>query len=479
MHVYITLLFFVASTAFAFSPLPPAEECFARNWGRIHHNEDYAVALSSECGNVIQPYAYDHISENIFDRNFPPERAAFVVATAELTVFRSPVTHLAQRLRFSLLVDTSDSSDAIVYFQMHHPVVPFPDPSSPIPPSRSFFYNVSVSQGALTDIDLPGCYDETLPETTSIWVYIVMRAKLKSFHVEYSFRSSLLACNETGPYSPGVFGDPHIRTFDGLTVTYTGCGDVVMAESQDKSFQYQSRHCLRGYDASSTCAIAVKCSVDMPAVEIYSSGTEEKVYVGATFVVLPTISEYNAGGGVRIKRDQSLYTVTCASRFKLVVSVRGSSREENYLDVELGVPWTLFGKLTGLLGTWDSNPENDILYRGGIIWPSGQGLDYVSAVENPSLSNVQNSWKVTADENLFTLTPNQSGALCDAVLTRRLLGENNFALDNELRTDALKACSDMGMSAVWLKTCIFDFIATRGDLEVLRNHALARASMEK
>lgn len=36
-------------------------------------------------------------------------------------------------------------------------------------------------------------------------------------------------------------GDPHIRTFDGLTYTFNGLGRFILAKSQDQSFEVQSQ----------------------------------------------------------------------------------------------------------------------------------------------------------------------------------------------------------------------------------------------
>mmetsp|Transcript_45701 Transcript_45701/g.74548 ORF Transcript_45701/g.74548 Transcript_45701/m.74548 type:complete len:483 (-) Transcript_45701:484-1932(-) len=466
----LALIFTGLSSVFAEEETP---NCVAGSSEPQPIDDIVEYVLSSTCAAVLA-------STSPPDGNLPGEdvtqvqsfsgMTVSVISIAQFVVGKNPATMLDQRLTVTLFVNTSASESATIYFRANQPVVSTPNMLNPTPPDGSYFHSYIVPQRVTFIIELPECYSQM----SSVWFYAVVKARVMPFWAKFSIKGTVTDCPE--PANPSVFGDPHIRTFDGLTATYIGCGDVVMAESEDKSLMYQSRHCMRGNDASSTCAVALRCEEDADIMELYATGNEAKVFVGGKQWRMPSISEFNAQG-LSIERSDTVYTLTCALGTKLSVLVREAG-DVNYLDVEFAAPGDMYGKIAGLMGRWDADKENDISMRDGKIWNHGHGLDYVNAVEHPSLADVEESWRVQPEESLFKMTAKQSGAECTNFGNRKLMNIAQKSGNEDLNTKAMKACSAVGMSGVWLRTCMFDFIASGGDSRFVINHALAKKAMD-
>mmetsp|Transcript_35665 Transcript_35665/g.57717 ORF Transcript_35665/g.57717 Transcript_35665/m.57717 type:complete len:473 (+) Transcript_35665:233-1651(+) len=349
-----------------------------------------------------------------------------------------------------------------IYFQDNGPVA-FPFGGYPAPGSYTFMGSV-LQDDVAHAVNVPTCYgSDTLVGILMVTTYIG-NAALPFSGASVEIDGVAVDC---GGAPVVVYGDPHVRTFDGLGVTYVTCGDHVMAKaSKVGSFMYQSRFCLRGNDASSTCAVSLQCDSGMDVAELYTIGTKTMLMIGGKEVKIPPMGSFTASG-LSVERDDDRYDFKCVSGVELSSVIR-SDNSQNYLDSSLRLPPTFIGATSGLLGSWDGRPENDIMYRDGRIWAEGHSMDYVSAVDHPSVSDVQASWSVLPSENLFSLSMRQSGAECRNRNMRRLLSLRD---DDVIKRDAMIACQGLGMTGVYMHTCVFDYIATGGSMKFIRNSA--------
>mmetsp|Transcript_34009 Transcript_34009/g.55095 ORF Transcript_34009/g.55095 Transcript_34009/m.55095 type:complete len:472 (-) Transcript_34009:49-1464(-) len=276
--------------------------------------------------------------------------------------------------------------------------------------------------------------------------------------------------NAPEPTSPpvivDVWGDPHLKTVDGMGVTYALCGDYVLASGVQ--FSYQARFCPRGNEAASTCALALLCRGpdESSLLEVYSLGDSIKLMIDGHEISIPRKGSFTTKG-LSIGRDVDKYTMGCGHLVKVKVFLR-DDMGMNYLDasLEMARDAALSERLVGLLGTLDGKMDNDIVYRDGRVWNAGHGLDYVSAVEQPSLNEVQSSWAVQLSERMFTLRPKDSNAECRRSdnLRRKLMAAH---MDESVMGEATAECRGMNLEGMYLRTCIFDYIATGGSQSFL------------
>eukprot|EP00276_Gloeochaete_wittrockiana_P002150 CAMPEP_0184677086 /NCGR_PEP_ID=MMETSP0308-20130426/88697_1 /TAXON_ID=38269 /ORGANISM="Gloeochaete witrockiana, Strain SAG 46.84" /LENGTH=362 /DNA_ID=CAMNT_0027124961 /DNA_START=429 /DNA_END=1514 /DNA_ORIENTATION=+ len=282
-----------------------------------------------------------------------------------------------------------------------------------------------------------------------------------------------------------VHGSSHILTLDGTLVTYLGCGDYTMLQD-DGSFQYQARHCRRHGMGTTTCAVALRCNRKSPVVEIYTTPTHLKVLIGGTEIqpLGRQKASIIASDAVRVRRNGNRLSVECLdSEFVLHASVKTASRAL-YIESAVEVPPAMSGVVRGLLGSLDSRKDNDVTYRGnGQIWHEGHGMDYISEVDHPDLSHVQNSWLVLPRQRLFTYDEHSSGARCLAHIKSSQVSVHKKSV-HTFKESALRgtakgmqwfrahtACAKLGLprTSIFMPTCQFDYVSTNGDMELVQN----------
>mmetsp|Transcript_43459 Transcript_43459/g.70512 ORF Transcript_43459/g.70512 Transcript_43459/m.70512 type:complete len:500 (+) Transcript_43459:197-1696(+) len=276
-----------------------------------------------------------------------------------------------------------------------------------------------------------------------------------------------------------VWGDPHFRTFDGVGVTYAQCGDYVLSRpngpvgESGATVQYHGRFCARGNEASSTCAVGYLSSMEtnISKAEVYAMGKAFKLLVDGKGILLPAQAMYTSRNGLTIERNGQVYEFLCPTGTRTEVFLQ-TENGFNYLDLSLTLSSIISsGNLVGLLGSHDGDVDNEISYRDGRPWHLGHGLSYVTAVDQPSLNDVQQSWAVQQDETIFTLSPLQSQAQCAQKhnSARKLLVMQK---DTAAVLEATKACELRNLQGLYLKTCIFDYLATGGSVSFMGSSAL-------
>jgi len=270
-----------------------------------------------------------------------------------------------------------------------------------------------------------------------------------------------------------------------MTVTYLKCGDHIVAKSTDNQLQYHARHCIRGDDGSggsATCAVALRCSATAPVFEAYLIGKELRIYTNGVFTAIPSGTKFTLAKSFELLRvpENDMLDVTCTQYSeeghppKLRIYTRYARVGDPYFDAQLFLSTAYYQKMTGLLGTWDSNPNNDVVFPDGKIWNPGHGLDYADAVTYPTLDAVQDSWAVPKGDSLFTLEAEDSQMACPTQSSvfghrRHVMGSrlNGLSWDAAVAT-ARMTCKSLGLEGVFLRTCQFDFLST-GDEQFAAN----------
>jgi len=227
------------------------------------------------------------------------------------------------------------------------------------------------------------------------------------------------------------------------------------------------RYCMRDSagQGSSTCGLALRCSAKDVAVEVYALKAEVLTVVGGRRAQL----NYVGASDSFIERTQTGFIMRCEGRLKVNVHIRESS-SALYFDISTQMYPSMFDRVHGLLGTYSSTPA--IVYRSGQEWNPGHGMDYLSAVEHPTLAEVQASWAVQGDEMIFSLSETDSQAVCNQIgshARRSLLSEQ---LKSDRASEGLRLCEAKGLKGNMLRACAFDYVAT-ADISFVENAFLA------
>ncbi|XP_019632992.1 PREDICTED: mucin-like protein isoform X1 [Branchiostoma belcheri] len=249
--------------------------------------------------------------------------------------------------------------------------------------------------------------------------------------------------------------DPHFTTLDGVSYTFNGLGEYVIADTDSGRYQVQGRTALAPGSSHATVISTVvinergKLPIQINIVGNSSLG----LYVNGSLTdssVFESNEEIEVGdNAVILKPSNDSILVVFLSGVTVKVSAK-----KGMLAVEFSAPPEYRGKVRGLLGRWDGDPANDFEAFNGTVFPADS--------TERELYEFGNSWKVTAengpkksvffykdgeDVNTFTSTDYQPK------YTDELLFD-----DPELETRAREICGND-------TECLFD-VSQTGDLEV-------------
>ncbi|KAI8482347.1 hypothetical protein Bbelb_399380 [Branchiostoma belcheri] len=249
--------------------------------------------------------------------------------------------------------------------------------------------------------------------------------------------------------------DPHFTTLDGVSYTFNGLGEYVIADTDSGLYQVQGRTALAPGSSHATVisAVAINERGKLPIQINIVGNSSLGLYVNGSMTD-PSVFESNeeievGDNAVILKPSNDSILVVFLSGVTVKVSAK-----KGMLAVEFSAPPEYRGKVRGLLGRWDGDPANDFEAFNGTVFPADS--------TERELYEFGNSWKVTAengpkkslffykdgeDVNTFTSTDYQPKYTDELVFD-----------DPELETRAREICGND-------TECLFD-VSQTGDLEV-------------
>ncbi|MDJ1184468.1 VWD domain-containing protein [Roseofilum casamattae] len=249
-----------------------------------------------------------------------------------------------------------------------------------------------------------------------------------------------------------IFGDPHLLTFDRRRLSFQAVGEFIQAKSSSSNFEVQGRYKQVGRNASLVDAVAVK--LDRDRVGMYAqqnpplrvNGTPTNIEDKDELLVLD--------GGGKIYRDGSNYTIISPTGEG--VKVRRVPAGRSSLLVEVVIPETRRGQVTGLLGNFNGDASDDIQTRSGEILPPNPNYEQLYKIFG-------NSWRISQEESLFDYAKGETTAtFTDLNFPSQILRTSDFPSDR--RAEAEKTCRAAGVTEPeLLEACIFDILVTEDD----------------
>ncbi|XP_078578168.1 uncharacterized protein LOC144863080 [Branchiostoma floridae x Branchiostoma japonicum] len=272
-------------------------------------------------------------------------------------------------------------------------------------------------------------------------------------------------------------GDPHLTTLDGLSYSFNGHGEYLMANTTDgapRGFLMQGRTALADVEEGKTPLATVFSGIAVQqgsaSVQLYldSTGSSLDVYVDSTQVALSDIASGSSSqfsdGEFELITDSSSGAVTGVK----VIFTSGISVQVdaglNMLTYAVSMTPDMKGHIKGMLGNFNDDNTDEF------YWPNGTAVA-LSNVTNPAEAETfpwGQAWALpnyAADElsaepstiSLFSVYPNGQNAATYGNLTFQPLF---FDLDTMFATEAdrLRAIEVCGSATA--KECLFDIALT-------------------
>ncbi|XP_035669108.1 uncharacterized protein LOC118411162 [Branchiostoma floridae] len=272
-------------------------------------------------------------------------------------------------------------------------------------------------------------------------------------------------------------GDPHLTTLDGLSYSFNGFGEYLMANttnSAPRGFLMQGRTAMadveEGKTPQATVFNGIAVQQGSASVQLYldSTGSSLDVYVDSTQVALSDIASGSSSqfsdGEFQLITDSSSGTVTGVK----VIFTSGISVQVDaglsMLTYAVSMTPDMKGHVRGMLGNFNDD-KNDEFY-----WPNGTAVA-ISNVTNPAEAETfpwGQAWALpnyAADElsadpstiSLFSVYPGGKNAATYGNLTFQPLF---FDLDTMFATEADKLRAIEVCGSATAKECLFDIALT-------------------
>jgi RHS repeat-associated protein len=259
------------------------------------------------------------------------------------------------------------------------------------------------------------------------------------------------------------WGDPHLRSGDGVPFGFQAAGEFQMIGSPDKSVVIQARTEPFGTSTMVSLTTAVAASVAGDRVAVYASNTVPLTINGKADT-RTDLSVRLPHGGV-VERHGSRVTIAWPSGSSLAVSSAGS-----HLDFFFSPTAAIARTLSGLLGSADGNPANDFTTRSGTVIDQKDPA-FATKLYDP----FANSWRITQAESLFDYGPGQSTATFTKLDFPHAPATID-SLDAATRARAEALCRAMGVSGEpTLSDCILD-VGITGDSSYATSAAAVQVS---
>ncbi|KAI0221528.1 Mucin-like protein [Lamellibrachia satsuma] len=209
--------------------------------------------------------------------------------------------------------------------------------------------------------------------------------------------------NYVAPFIGWLFGDPHIRTLDGLEYTFNGLGEYTLIATTDKNFTLQGRTSQalgskkKPMQATVFSAFAAQDSdSDRFHVQMNTNRDGLIIYVDEEDIMSWF---YTASDGDEISRDKVTVSrksatsvdVSFSSGFTLAIGVKAEQ-----LDITVGAPTEFMNKTRGLMGVFNNDPYDDMLPADG-----GSALKSSRSTERTIFSDFGQTWRIVRADSIF------------------------------------------------------------------------------
>ena len=281
-------------------------------------------------------------------------------------------------------------------------------------------------------------------------------------------------CNDDGdgppplpqlpPRDAGVsWGDPHLITPDGFAYDFHGVGEFIAVKSLTDKFEVQVR-LGNPYVSNSQTTYNVGIAVHTGKDIVSYSSEKKKLWINSTeqslqFTHIPLTENAFIKKETMPSYDRITIQHTGGDQVILIVT------SLPYLDYHLRLTDSRKQKIQGLMGNYDSDPDNDLALRNG---------SRIQKKHDELYPKFADDWRIEQSKSLFFYEPGKN----TESYTRKDLPKNPVAFDMEKYDRAEQVCRSAGVQdEPFLSGCIVD-VYTSGDAAVAQSAVYALEAVD-
>lgn len=264
----------------------------------------------------------------------------------------------------------------------------------------------------------------------------------------------------SGPCGSGS-AEPHMITFDQYRYDMQLVGEFVLAESSDFTVQVRTEPAGTSTLVSTITAVAVQAGDERFTVD---TSRDELLWQDGAPVGSGSVSErpYQiAFDDGELSESGGQITISGPNGARAIVVLAGASHVDVIVDPSSITNWE------GLLGSPDSDADNDLTARDGTEVPHNAGTTEL-------YGTFADSWRITEEESLFDYGSGESTATYTDIdfPTKHLTVDD---LDSEQVALGRSLCRMAGAIVdADIENCAFDYAVT-GDMDFVNSYALGAA----
>lgn len=240
-------------------------------------------------------------------------------------------------------------------------------------------------------------------------------------------------------------GDPHMVTFDGLRYGFQVAGEYeLIRDERTGESLVQVQFYPRSDTFTVTTGVAVTVGSQIVAAQIHPETGVTRVFVDGSAVTGDLVA-LDAGFvrfGNEVEGTRGVIQIRTSDRLAIdILQVRGR------FDVQVAVPGTMAGRISGLLGNADGDPANDLTVAGEPV--------SADAVYD---AGYRSEWRLAVADSHFV--PGEIDYHSDELAAYPLARQDVSDFDDAARARAASVCEDAGVPPEDLDSCIFDVLAS-------------------
>lgn len=241
-------------------------------------------------------------------------------------------------------------------------------------------------------------------------------------------------------------GDPHLTTHDGRNFELQAVGELVLARTDDGSFEAQVRQQPAGTSGSVSINTAVAVGVDGDRVAVYADSSPP-LRINGVPVDLPAGSITLPHGGTVVRLPTGAIQITGAKGDAVLVRIV----HRRQLAITVGVSDAHRGHVVGLYGNANDDPDDDLASSDGTVVDAKP-----SDFRGPLYAVFAKSWRVTQAASLFDYAPGtDTSTFTDIAFPKSVATVDT--LDPARRESARAACQAGGVvEQPFLDNCTLD-----------------------